>query len=281
MGEIIRLRNVNNLIEPNTATLVGGVFDLFHVGHLKYLKDCSNLGRPLIVIVQADKTVKIRKGFNRPIISQNARAEIVASLKFVDYVMILDKPSHYDKYIETIKPKTFVFSKENIKYRLNRKKLIENKFPNINVIMIPKDGRISGTTTIINKILYDKNRDYKSIKDPIRRRLYYLVDNCVSNIGKVSALMYYRNNLVAESKNNAKEIHAEILAIKEAKKNKINLKECKLFISIPPCIMCAQKILKYEIPEVYYLDPYGNDDGIKFLKDNGIKVNRYKSIKKT
>lgn len=275
MSKIINLRDIKGLIKPNTATLVGGVFDLFHIGHLKYLRDCSSLGRPLVVIVQTDKTVKVRKGFNRPIVNQSARAEIVASLEFVDYVLILDKPSHYDGYIEAIKPRTFVFSKENTKYRLNRKRLIEEKFPDTNVVMIPKNGKISGTTKIISKILNNKNRDYNSIEDPIKRKLYYLVDNCISNIGKVSALLFHKDNLVAESKNNAKEVHAEILVIKEAKKKKINLSKCSLYISIPPCIMCAQEILKHKIPKVYYLDPYGNDDGIKLLRDNGIKIKKY------
>lgn len=128
MNKIIKLKDVPKYIKPYTASIVGGVFDLFHIGHLKYLQECSTYGKPLVVIVQTDKTVNYRKGFNRPIIKQQHRAEIIAALNFVDFVLILDKPSHYDKYIEIIKPKKIIFSKENMKYRLNRKKLIENKF---------------------------------------------------------------------------------------------------------------------------------------------------------
>ena len=138
MGRVIKLKDVKKFIKPHESVLVGGVFDLFHIGHLTFLKDCAKLGRPLVVIVQSDKTVTLRKGFNRPIIKQSSRAGIVAALEFVDFVLILDKPSHYDSYLQTISPKIYVFSKENMIYRLNRAKLIKKNFPKLKVKFVSR-----------------------------------------------------------------------------------------------------------------------------------------------
>ena len=104
MGKIVKLSEINKFVSPYQSTLVGGCFDLFHVGHLRYLKAASRFGRPLIVIVQTDKTISVRKGPTRPIINQWQRAEIISSLEFVDFVLILDKPSHHDGYLKIIKP---------------------------------------------------------------------------------------------------------------------------------------------------------------------------------
>ena len=71
-------------------------------------------------------------------------------------------------------------------------------------------------------------------------------------------------------------MHAEHIVIKRAKHQGIDLKKVKLYILIPPCILCSQEILKNNITHVYYLHPYGNDDGIKLLRKNGIKVEKIK-----
>ena len=273
--KIITLAKLKKKLKPHTATLVGGVFDLFHIGHLRYLRKCSEVGRPLIVMVQADKTVRIRKGFNRPIVSEKRRAEIVAALEFVDYVLILDKPSHYEKYLEIIKPRNYIFSKETMKYRKYRAKLINEKFPNIKVIFFEKDVRRSSTSFLVKQIL--AQRDYSKIKNPIVRRLYFLADHSEASIGKISALIAFQNKIIAESDNiESKDIHAEHIVIKKAQALGIDLRKVKLYILIPPCILCSQEILKNNISEVYYLHPYGNDDGIKLLRNHKIKVRKIK-----
>ncbi len=273
--KIITLTKLKKTLKPHTATLVGGVFDLFHVGHLRYLRKCGEVGRPLVVIVQADKTVRVRKGFNRPIVSEKRRAEIVAALGFVDFVLILDKPSHYEKYLEIIKPRNYVFSKETMKYRKYRARLINDKFPDVKVVFLEKDVRRSSTSFLAKQIL--AQRDYSKIKNPVVRRLYFLADHSKASIGKISALITLRGKIIAESDNiESKDIHAEHIVIKKAESKGIDLRKTKLYILIPPCILCSQEILKKHIPEVYYLHPYGNDDGIRLLHKHGIKVKKIK-----
>jgi D-glycero-beta-D-manno-heptose 1-phosphate adenylyltransferase len=67
-----------------------GVFDLLHVGHLRYLTQARALGDVLVVAVNSDRAVKELKGRDRPIVNEGERAEILAALRQVDYVTIFD-----------------------------------------------------------------------------------------------------------------------------------------------------------------------------------------------
>jgi D-glycero-beta-D-manno-heptose 1-phosphate adenylyltransferase len=69
-----------------------GCFDLLHVGHVRYLEEARRLGDALIVAVNTDDSVMHIKGPNRPIVPENDRAELVASLQCVDYVTLFDTP---------------------------------------------------------------------------------------------------------------------------------------------------------------------------------------------
>ena len=73
--------------------LANGCFDLFHVGHIRYLAGAKSLGEILIVGINSDRQVRKLKGENRPFMPENERAEIVSALKFVDYVTIFDEPT--------------------------------------------------------------------------------------------------------------------------------------------------------------------------------------------
>jgi D-glycero-beta-D-manno-heptose 1-phosphate adenylyltransferase len=76
-----------------TLVFTNGVFDLLHVGHVRYLADARALGDALVVAVNSDRTVRELKGAGRPIINAAERAEILASLRTVDYVTIFDDVS--------------------------------------------------------------------------------------------------------------------------------------------------------------------------------------------
>lgn len=70
-----------------------GVFDLLHVGHVRYLAQARALGEALIVAINSDRTVRELKGADRPIFDQSERAEILAALRHVDYVVVFDNVS--------------------------------------------------------------------------------------------------------------------------------------------------------------------------------------------
>ena len=85
LGERQRLRAAGVRV-----VFTNGVFDLLHVGHVRYLAQARALGDALIVAINSDRTVRELKGADRPIFEQGERAEILAALKHVDYVTIFD-----------------------------------------------------------------------------------------------------------------------------------------------------------------------------------------------
>ena len=70
-----------------------GVFDLLHVGHVRYLAQARALGDALVVAINSDRTVRELKGPQRPVFDEDERAEILAALRNVDYVVIFDNVS--------------------------------------------------------------------------------------------------------------------------------------------------------------------------------------------
>ncbi len=83
--------------------LANGCFDLFHVGHLRYLLGAADLADVLIVGVNSDEQARRLKGEGRPHTPQNERAEIVAGLRCVDLVTIFEEPT-VEELLIAIKP---------------------------------------------------------------------------------------------------------------------------------------------------------------------------------
>jgi D-beta-D-heptose 7-phosphate kinase/D-beta-D-heptose 1-phosphate adenosyltransferase len=67
-----------------------GVFDLLHVGHVRYLAQARAHGDALVVAINSDRAVRELKGPDRPVFDQGERAEILAALRHVDYVVVFD-----------------------------------------------------------------------------------------------------------------------------------------------------------------------------------------------
>ena len=88
LGERQRLRAAGKRL-----VFTNGVFDLLHVGHVRYLAQARTLGDALVVAINSDRTVRELKGPDRPIFDEAERAEILAALRAVDYVTIFDDVS--------------------------------------------------------------------------------------------------------------------------------------------------------------------------------------------
>ena len=80
-----------------------GVFDLLHVGHVRYLEGAKALVDRLVVAVNSDASVRGLKGEGRPILPEAARAELVAALRAVDYVIVFSEPT-VGRLLELLKP---------------------------------------------------------------------------------------------------------------------------------------------------------------------------------
>ena len=84
-----------------------GCFDILHRGHIEYLAQAANLGTKLIIGLNSDASVKRLKGENRPVNDENARALALASLIFVDEVILFDSDTPYD-LIDYVQPDVLV-----------------------------------------------------------------------------------------------------------------------------------------------------------------------------
>jgi rfaE bifunctional protein nucleotidyltransferase chain/domain len=76
-----------------TIAFANGCFDLVHVGHVRYLQAASREADRLVVAINDDRSVAALKGAGRPILSESDRAELVAALRGVDYVVIFPEPT--------------------------------------------------------------------------------------------------------------------------------------------------------------------------------------------
>lgn len=84
-----------------------GCFDIVHVGHVRYLAEARSQGDMLIVGLNSDGSTRTIKGEKRPIVRQDHRAEVLASLACVDYVVLFEEPDPL-RLIQTLKPDVLV-----------------------------------------------------------------------------------------------------------------------------------------------------------------------------
>jgi D-beta-D-heptose 7-phosphate kinase/D-beta-D-heptose 1-phosphate adenosyltransferase len=125
-----------------------GCFDLFHIGHLKLLREAKKLGDMLIVGINTDDSVKRLKGEGRPLISENDRADLIAALDFVDYVVLFqeDNPS---ELIKAIKPDVLVKGSDYKPENIIGREFVESYGGRIYTIPIVEG---ISTTYLLNKI---------------------------------------------------------------------------------------------------------------------------------
>jgi len=93
MARIVSLDELAPLVAADrmagrTIALANGVFDLLHVGHIRYLQGATAEADVLVVAVNDDESVRMLKGEGRPVMNQADRAELVAALRGVDYVVL-------------------------------------------------------------------------------------------------------------------------------------------------------------------------------------------------
>jgi rfaE bifunctional protein nucleotidyltransferase chain/domain len=107
-NKIISRSQINHVIralkkEGQKIVFTNGCFDLLHVGHVRYLQEAASLGDCLIVGLNSDRSVREIKGPKRPLISEDQRAEVLAALACVGYVVLFDEADPF-KLIKSIKP---------------------------------------------------------------------------------------------------------------------------------------------------------------------------------
>lgn len=93
--------------ELQNVVFTNGCFDIIHAGHIDYLSKARNLGDVLVVGLNSDESVRRLKGPQRPINGVDARSKVLASLYFVDYVIVFEEDTPLN-LIKSVRPDILV-----------------------------------------------------------------------------------------------------------------------------------------------------------------------------
>jgi FAD synthetase len=144
------------------VVLASGVFDLLHLGHVKFLEEAKNAGGPnaeLVAIVARDSTVEKRKG-EKPVISENQRCALVASLRIVDEAILGIEGFDLGKVIERIKPDVIALGYDQNAMETSVKKYVKDHNLDIKVVRISRfeEDELDSSSKIKQKIAEDYGR---------------------------------------------------------------------------------------------------------------------------
>ena len=148
--KVITKESLMQVLKQSNKKIVftNGCFDILHVGHLRYLKSASDLGDILVIGLNSDDSVARLKGKNRPINSFDARAEMLANLDYVDYIIKFneDTPVELIRYIE---PNILVKGEDYLEKEIVGSDIVESKGGS--VVLLPYyEG--NSTTQIIKRL---------------------------------------------------------------------------------------------------------------------------------
>lgn len=152
--EINELKKIQNIIKDKKTVVVGGCFDIVHLGHITFLEKAKNKGELLIVLLESDENIKIKKGTNRPINNQENRAIFLTKLKMVDVIIKIPmmKDSDYLKIIKELKPQIIAVT-ENDNNLENKQK--QAKLVGVKLIVVSKLIPSHSTTRVVEMITQD------------------------------------------------------------------------------------------------------------------------------
>ena len=131
------------------VVFTNGCFDLMHVGHTRYLHAARQMGDLLVVGVNSDKSVQaLEKGPGRPIVPEAQRAEVIAALACVDYVVVFSEPDPA-ALIATLQPDVLVKGGDWAPDKIIGRDIVERRGGVVRTIPLVPD---ISTTVLVNKI---------------------------------------------------------------------------------------------------------------------------------
>ena len=126
--------------EKRTIVLASGVFDLLHLGHVKFLEEAKRAGgknAQLVVIIARDSTVEKTKG-RRPVMPENQRRKLVESLKVVDEAILGLENFDIGEVIATVKPNIIALGFDQIDMEQSVQDYVEKNGLNVKVVQVGK-----------------------------------------------------------------------------------------------------------------------------------------------
>jgi len=148
--------------EKRKLVLASGVFDLLHLGHVRFLEEAKKAGGPhakLVVIVARDSTVEKKKG-EKPVIPENQRCALVASLKVVDEATLGLEKFNIGRVIDKLKPDVIAFGYDQKAMMQEVKDYVKEHGRNIRVVKVGKFSadELDSSSKIKHRILEDLKR---------------------------------------------------------------------------------------------------------------------------
>ena len=161
--ELRELEQIVNRLKTagKKIVLTNGCFDILHIGHVRYLEKAKKLGDILIVGVNSDWATKELKGEGHPIVPEEERAEIVSSLRCVDYVVIFNELNP-ERLIAEIKPDIHAKGGDYTIDKIPEAKLVESLGGEVAIL---EEVRGRSTSKIIKKILSSFSKSYTGDRD--------------------------------------------------------------------------------------------------------------------
>ena len=137
------------------VVLTNGCFDVLHVGHVRYLEAARGLGDSLVIGLNTDASVRLLKGPQRPIFSQDERAEMLAALGCVNFVVLFDENTA-ERLVSLLQPDIYVkgadYAPESGK-ELSEAEIVRAYGGRVELIPLVENR---STTAIVERILSEK-----------------------------------------------------------------------------------------------------------------------------
>jgi len=132
----------------HTVALANGCFDVFHVGHVRYLEGARREADVLVVGVNGDASVRRLKGGGRPVMPAEDRAVVVAALRAVDHVVVFEE-DNVSVLIETLRPDVHCKGTDYTPETVPEREVVRSHGGRVAIVGDPKDH---DTRTLVEKI---------------------------------------------------------------------------------------------------------------------------------
>ena len=137
-----KLEDMPPLLPGKKVVLANGCFDLLHVGHVRYLTAARALGDILVVAINSDGSVRQLKGEGRPLMNQEERAEIIAALACVDFVVIFNE-LNVSEVLKTLKPAIHAKGTDYTEETVPERTIVQAYGGAVRIVGDPKDHATS------------------------------------------------------------------------------------------------------------------------------------------
>lgn len=268
--------------------LVQGSWDLFHLGHLRYIKKARDLCDFLIIAMDSDEKIRKRKGPTRPVIPEKERFEFISLLGIADEVVIkaIDEPKW--NLIKTVKPDVLIAIKENY----SDEEIEKLKKYCVRVAVLPRQAKTSTSDKIRQITIENRKKKAEGVEERVakaaagmKRRIKYSKEmpepipellkalrNSTDDVCPTAAACFWNGKWVFGTNQidftipeydvtHRTELfydtveHAEINLLKKMGEVK-SLKDTPVYVTLFPCDACIKVLIDKGVKEIYYLEDH-------------------------